>query len=105
MEGNYTGVEKNHVEQATGEVKTIFRGGNIWGNESVLALAPRTLGIPEGAIVRHTQQVTTFPAGGNALRAGTTYQDLHRALVGENIMLHTTVRGDNGMVEATGTVA
>ena len=38
----------NPVEQVTGEVETIFRGGNIWGNKRALPPTPHKLGIPGG---------------------------------------------------------
>ena len=71
------------MEQATGEVKTIFRGGNGCGNESVPLLEPRTLGIPGGYTVIIAQQVKMLPAEVNAPMAGTTAQNLHIALMGE----------------------
>ena len=44
-----------------------------------------------------------MPAEGNAPRAGTTAQELHRVLMGGNRMLHNTVGGVNGIEGATGT--
>ena len=58
-----------------------------------------------GASVRRTQQATTLTAGGNAPRAGTTAQDLHRAMMGGNHTLHSTVGGGKGMLGVTGTAS
>ena len=69
------------MEQATGEVETIFVGGNGRDNESAPPSAPRKLGIPVGAAVMIVQQATTLPAGGNAPMAGTSSQNLYRALM------------------------
>ena len=74
-------MEMNPVEQATGEVKTIFGGGNGWGNKSAPPLALCTLGIPRGAVMMITQQATTLPARGNAPMAGTTAYNIHRVLM------------------------
>ena len=75
------------------------------GNGSAPASVPRTLGIPGGADGRLTQQATMLPAEGYAPRAGTTAQDLHRALMGGNLTLHSTVVGGKGMGGVTGTSA
>ena len=96
---------RNPVEQATGEVETIFSGGNGWGNESVPPSVPHTLGIPRGASMMITQQATTLPAGGNSPMAGTTAQNIHRLLIGGNPTLNNTVVGGNRMRVATGTAA
>ena len=103
--GNHTQSTRNPVEQATGEVKTIFGGGHGWGNEIAPKLDPHTLGITGGAAGRLTQQAKKLPAGGNAPRAGKTAHDLHRALMGVNRTLHSTVVGGNRMGGATGTVS
>ena len=92
------------MEQATGEVEKIFWGGNVWGNNSAPPLAPCTLGIPRGAAVIITQQVTTLPAGGNAPMTGKTAHNLHGALMGVNPTLNNTVLGSNVMGAVTGTV-
>ena len=89
----------------TGEVKTIFGGGNGWGNKSAPPSAPRTLGIPRGTSGMITQQATMFIMGGNATMAGTTAQNLHRTMMGGNPTLHNTVVGGNRMGGATGTAA
>ena len=96
---------RNPVEQATGEVETIFEGGNSWGNKSAPPLDPQTLGIPGGAALMITQQARTLPEGGNAPMAETTSQNLHRALMEVNTTLHNTVVRGNGMGGATGTAA
>ena len=96
---------RNPVYQATGEVDTIFGGGNGWGNKSAPLSDPRTLGIPGGATVIITQQATTLPVGVNTPMERTTAHNLHRALMGGNPTLHNTVVGGNGMGGATGTVA
>ena len=96
---------RNPVEQATGDVETIFVGVNGWGNESAPPLAAHTMGITGDAAVMITQQATTFPAGGNAPMAGTTLQNLNKALMGGNPTLHNTVVRGNGMGGSTGTVA
>ena len=101
--GNCTQPARIPAEQATGEVKTIFSGGHTWGNESGPTSAPHTLKITRGVDRRLTQQTTTLPAGGNVPRAGTTSQDLHRAVMGGDCTLHSTVVGGNGMGGATGT--
>ena len=101
--GNCTQPARNPVYRATVEVKTIFRGVNGWGNDSAPTSAPRTLGISGGVVGRLTQQATTLQAGGNAPRAGTIVQDLHRALMGGNRTLHSTGMGGNIMGGATGT--
>ena len=81
----------NPVEQVTGEVETIFRGGNIWGNKRAPPPTPRKLGIPGVASVIITQQATTFPVGGNAPMARTTAQNLQRVMMGGNTTLNNTV--------------
>ena len=63
------------------------------------------MGIPEGAAGRLKQQAKTFPDGGNAPRAVTTAQDIHRSLMGRNHTLNSTVMGGNSIGEATGTTA
>ena len=109
VEGNAAGNSmqpaRNPGEQARGEVKTIFEGGNGWGNKSVPTSALRTLGIPGGTARRRTQQATLLPAGRNAPKAGIELQDIHRALIGGNCTLHSTARGGNGIGGATGTEA
>ena len=61
----------NRVDQARGELNTIFGGGNSWGNDSVPPLSPCKMGIPRGADIKIMQQATTFLEGGNAPTAGT----------------------------------
>ena len=68
-------------------------------------LAPYTLGIPRGTSGRLTQQATSLPEEVNSPRSGTTAKDLHRALMGGNHTLHSTVMGGNVMGGATGTAA
>ena len=82
-------LERNCVEEATGEVNAIFGGSSVLGNDSAPPLAPHRLGIPGGAGVMMTQQDTAFPAEGNAPTAGTA-QNLHRMLMGGTPMLHNT---------------
>ena len=60
------------MDQATGEVNTIFGVGNGWVNDSAPPSAPHTLGIPGGARVTMIQQATIFLAEGHAHTAGTT---------------------------------
>ena len=95
----------NLVEQATGEVKTIFGGGNGWGNKSAPPSSPRMLGIPRGGFVMIEKQAAMFPVGRNSPIAGTTAQNLHRAMMGENTKLHNTVLGGNRMGGSTGTAS
>ena len=102
---NCTQRARKPVEQATGEVETIFVGVNGWGNESAPPLAAHTMGITGDAAVMITQQATTFPAGGNAPMAGTTLQNLNKALMGGNPTLHNISLGGNEMEGATGTAA
>ena len=94
----------NCVEQATGEVYTIFGGGNIWGKDSATPSVPHKLGSPGGAVVTMTKQATTFPAEGHAPTARTTAQNLHKALMGDIPMLNNTEVGVNVMGVMTGTV-
>ena len=61
------------------------------------------LGIPRGVAVRPTERATTFPAGGDAPKAGTTAQDLHKAMMGGNRTLQSTVMEGNEFGGATGT--
>ena len=67
--------------------------------------APRMLVVPGRAAGRLTHQAKMSPAWGNTPRAGTTEQDLHRALMGGNSTLHSTVLEGNRMGGATGTAA
>ena len=60
------------MDQAMGEVETIFGGGNSWVNNSAPPSAPHMLGIPGGTAVMITQQATKLPVGVNAPMAGTT---------------------------------
>ena len=99
---NLTHPARNPVQQATGEVETIFGGGNGWGNGSAPPLAPHTLGIPKGAAVMIKQQATKLPEGGNEPTVETTAHNLHRALTEGNPTLHNAVVGGNGMGGATG---
>ena len=92
------------MEQATGEVDTIFGVGNGWVNDSAPLSDPHTLRIPGGAAVTITQQETTFLADGHALMERTA-QNLHRALMGGTPMLHNTGVGGNVMGGTTGPVA
>ena len=62
-------------------------------------------GDSRGAAGRLTKQATTLPEEGNAPRAGTTAQELHRVMMGGNRMLQNSVRGGNGMGGATETTA
>ena len=66
---NRTHPTRNPVEQATGEVDTIFGEGNRWDNESAPLSPPHTMGIHGGADVMITQHATPFPVGGNATMA------------------------------------
>ena len=88
---------RKHVEQVTGEVKTIFGRDNGWDNESAPPSSPCTLGVTEGADLMMTQQATTLTAGGNALMARTTEHNLHRALMEGTHTLHNTGMGGNKM--------
>ena len=101
--------EDEEEENAAGNRKQPARnpvgGGHGWEKESAPTLAPRMLGIPGGAAGRLTKQATTLPVGGGAPRAGTTAQDLHRALMGGSRTLHSTVVGGKKMGGATGTAA
>ena len=54
-EGKCSHPSRYCVEQATGEVDTIFRGGDVWGNNSVLLSALHTLGVLGGDGVMMTQ--------------------------------------------------
>ena len=74
------------MEQATGEVDIIFKGGNGWVNDSTSMSSPRTLWIPGGAGATMTEQDTAFPAEGHAPTAGTS-KNLYRALMGGTPML------------------
>ena len=84
------------MDQTTGEVDTIFGGGNSWGNNSALPLAPHMLGIPGGSRVTTIQQAKIFPAEGHAPMSGTE-QNLHRAMMGVTPTLQNTGVGGNGM--------
>ena len=97
-EGNAAGNQKQLVRNHVG-------GSHGWGNENAPTSAPRTLGIPRGVAGRLTKQLTTLPEEGNALRAGTTEQELHRVVMRGNRMLHNTVGVGNVMVGVTGTAA
>ena len=68
------------------------------------ATTQESLKVPGGAGVRMTQQDTAFPAEGHALATGTA-QNLHRALMGGNPMLHNTGVVGNGIGETTSPVA
>ena len=59
--------------------------------------APSTLGIPWGAAGTLTKQVATLTTEVNAPRSGTTAHELYRVLMEENLMLHNTVGGGNGV--------
>ena len=61
------------------------------------------LGIPRGVAVRPTERATTFPAGGDAPKAGTTAQDLHKEMMGGNRTLQSTVMEGNEFGGTTGT--
>ena len=91
--------------EETGEVDTILRCSNSWGNDSAPPSAQHTLGIPGGDGLAMTQQAMTFTAEGHAPTAGTKVQNLHMALMGGTPMLYNTGVGGNGMREVTGTVA
>ena len=93
------------MEQATEEVNTIFGGVNGRGNDIAPPSAPHTLGIPCGSGLIMTQQVTMFPVEVHAPTAGTTAQNLHRALMGGTPMIHNTGVGGNVMGGAIGTAA
>ena len=94
---NHMQTARKPLEQATGEVKTIFGGVNGWGNESAPPSAPRKLDITGGAAVMMKQQATMLSAGGIVPMAGETAQNLHRALMGVTPTLHKTVMGGNEM--------
>ena len=87
---------RNRVDQTTGEVDTIFGGGNGWGKDSALPLAPHMLGIHGGSGVSMIQQATTFPAEGHAPMSETE-KNLHRSMMGGNPTLQNTGVGGNGM--------
>ena len=74
-ERNRTQPEKIPVEQVTGEVDTIFRGGNSCSNESAPPLAPHTLEIPGVAVVIMTQHATMLIVGVNSPMSGTTFAE------------------------------
>ena len=93
------------MDQATGEVNTIFRGGNIWGNNNLPPSPPHTLGITGGNAVTMTQQATAFMSGGNAPTSGTSSQNLHKELMGGTPMLQNTGAGGNIMGGTTGVTA
>ena len=80
-----------------GNLKQLARnsvgGGHGWGKENVPTSAPRMLGIPRGPAGRLKKQANKFPAEGNAPRAGTTAQELHRVLMGGHPMLQNSVGG------------
>ena len=65
-------LERNCVEEATGEVNAIFGGSSVLGNDSAPPLAPHRLGIPGGAGVTMTQQANTFLAEVHAPVEGTS---------------------------------
>ena len=100
---NCTYPASNPGDKATGEVDTIFGGGNGWGNESVPTSVPRTLVIPGGAVVMITKHAETLPAGENAPMSGTTSQNIHRALMRGNPTLYNTSVGGNQMGGVTWT--
>ena len=104
-EGKRYHMARIQVDQAMGEIDTIFRGGNGWGNDIVQPSAPCMLGITRGAAVKMTQQATTFPEGGNAPIAGKTAQTLHRALMGCTTTLHNIGVGGNVIGGTTGIAA
>ena len=72
---------RNRVDQATGEVNTIFGVRSVWVNNSAPPSAPHTLVIPGGAARTMTQQSTRFPEGGNSPTTGTTAQTVHRTMM------------------------
>ena len=90
--GNSKQPERNHVG-----------GSHGWGNESVPTSASSMLGIPGGSARRLTKQATMLPAEGNANMKGTVAQELHRVLMGRNMMLHNTVGVGKVMGGGTGT--
>ena len=93
--GNCTQPARNPVEKVTGEVKTIFGGGHVWGNKSAPTSDPHTLEIPGRTDGRLSQQETMLPAGGNSPRVGTSMQDIQKPLMGGNFTLHITIMGCN----------
>ena len=106
LDGYVTGTandtkEDEEEENAAGNSKQPTRnpvgGSQGWGNENAPTSAPSTLGIPRGYAGRQIKQATTLPEEGNAPMAGKTSQELHRVLMGGNLMLHNTDGGGNGM--------
>ena len=65
-----------------------------WTNKNVPTSSSITLGITGVASVRLTKEATKIPAEVNATRAGTTAQELHRVLMGGNLMPHNIFRGE-----------
>ena len=94
-------VEGNHNHP----VRDPVGGSHSWGNRNAPNSTPHTLGIPGGVSGRITKQATTFPAEGNAPRAGEKAQELHKVMMGGNRMLHNTVGGGNEMRGATAITA
>ena len=96
------GEEEKAVENRKQPARNPVGGSHGWGNENEPTSAPSTLGITGGAAGRLTKQGTTLPAEGNSPRAGTTAHEIHRVLMGGNLMPQNKVGGRNGMGGGTG---